>query len=153
SASGFADSEALAVGPTDIVVGYSSKYVSGVDRGTRAVRWPTSGPQNAVELDSLNFTNVTDGDARAIAVNASGLVVGMSDKFNQSNADVGTRAVRWAAGGTAVTELGTLGTSPTGVGAARALAVNSAGVTVGASDKYANGAYLNERAVRWNANS
>ena len=43
----------------------------------------------------------------------------------------GYRAVRWDASGTAATELGNLGTDPTGYTSSEAVAINTAGTTVG----------------------
>ena len=66
--------------------------------------------------------------------------------------NVGYRAVRWDASGTAATELGNLGTATSGFTVARAHAINTAGTAVGYVSKYDRlGAYKGERAVRWDA--
>ena len=85
-------------------VGYAEKYVGGIDKGDRAVRWDASGTV-ATELgnlgtDSSGYTNVY-----ACAVNASGTAVGNANKY-VSGDYMGQRPVRWDASGTAATELG-----------------------------------------------
>jgi hypothetical protein len=60
--------------------------------------------------------------------------------------------VRWVAGGTAITELGNLGTDPTGVAGAGIRAANDNGTAVGLAEKYDSaGTTLGFRAVRWDA--
>ena len=66
--------------------------------------------------------------------------------------DLGHRAVRWDASGTAATELGNLGTDANGVTQSVAVAINDAGTAVGYADKYDDsGVCLGDRAVRWDA--
>src|SRR5262249_22113944 len=54
----------------------------------------------------------------------------------------------WAASGTAATELGTLGTTSSGSTRSQAYAINTAGTTVGYSDKFSGGLDAGERPVR-----
>ena len=63
------------------------------------------------------------------------------------------RAVRWDAGGTAATALGTLGTNRVGDGNAIARAINSSGVIVGQADRYDGESFRGSRPVRWDAGS
>jgi fibronectin-binding autotransporter adhesin len=128
-------------------VGNSIKYVGGIDKGLRAVRWDASGAA-ATELGTLG----TDIDgytaAVALAVNDAGTAVGRLWK-NGNFRDV--RAVRWDASGTAATELGNLGLSSTGTTIAEAYAVNAGGTAVGSAQRYDSGDDMGKRAVRWDA--
>ncbi|MGD0516390.1 MAG: DUF3466 family protein [Thermoguttaceae bacterium] len=148
--SGLTYGGAYAVNDAGTAVGYSYKYVGGSRKGGRAVRWNASGT-TATELDNLGTSNSGVASACAYAVNDAGTAVGYSNKYiNGSN--MGTRAVRWSASGTAATELGNLGTSNSGVTSAYAYAVNNAGTAVGYSQKYdASGNDMGYRAVRWDA--
>jgi len=105
------------------------------------------------EYDPATQTGLKDGEipyAPGWGVNNSGTAVGRSIKYD-SGTDMGLRAVRWDASGTAATELGYLGLSTSNSTAALALAVNDAGITVGRSNKYDSGIYKGYRAVRWDA--
>jgi probable HAF family extracellular repeat protein len=81
-------------------------------------------------------------------VNAVGTAIGSANKFT-GGVDLGSRAVRWNEAG--VVELGNLGVDPSGTTASQASAINSAGLSVGYASLYSGGAYLGDRAVRWNA--
>lgn len=142
--SGFGDAYAIALNDIGIAAGYADKYVNGSKKGTHAVRWDAWGTA-ATELGNLG----TDGDSYACAVNGGGTVVGYAQKFSVGGTYGGCRAVRWNAGGTAATELGTLGTDPDGYTEAYAAAVNDAGAAVGYARKYAGGGYWGDRAVIW----
>ena len=86
------------------------------------------------------------------AVNDAGIAVGYANKYDGSGANLGSRAVRWNAGGTAATELRNLGTDLSGSTAASASAINSAGTAIGSALKFdASGTGFSERAVRWDA--
>jgi hypothetical protein len=145
---------ANAVNDAGTAVGYSEKYVAGVSRGPRAVRWDASGT-DATELGNLgaDATGYIQG-ASAIAVNNVGTAVGFMEKY-VAGANVGKRAVRWDASGTAATELGNLGTdnngSVSGGNANIAYAVNDIGTAVGYCEKYIAGVDMGPRPVRWNA--
>jgi hypothetical protein len=148
-------SEALAINDADTAVGSAYKVLrlgtSFSDYlGTRAVRWNAASTA-VTELGNLgtDSSGVTNGSAYAI--NTPGTAVGYGQKFT-SNTDRGYRAIRWNASGTAATELGNLGTDPSGYTFSSAQAVNDAGTAVGYAQKYdASGAYLGTRPVRWNA--
>jgi hypothetical protein len=143
--------EAYAVNSSGTAVGFSEKYVSGVDLGERAVRWNASGTA-ATELGNLG-TISSSIYARAYAVNSSGTAVGYAEKF-VSGQDRGQRAVRWAGSGTAATELTTsLGTKTNGVTTSEAYAVNDSGTAVGYARKYVSGVDFGNRAVRWDAST
>ncbi len=137
-----------AVNNTGTAVGYSTKYDSGSSVGQRAVRWDAGGTA-ATELGNLGLSG-NSTSARAYAVNDAGTAVGFSAKY-VSGSSVGSRAVRWDAGGTAATELGNLGLNGNSTSAA-AYAVNDAGTAVGYSQKYNDsGSFVGDRAVRWDA--
>jgi hypothetical protein len=71
-------------------------------------------------------------------------------KYLPDGTDVGYRAVRWAPGAIAVTELGDIGTDPSGFTYNYANAINSAGTIAGQSRKYdAAGQDSGNRAVKW----
>ncbi|HEV2295599.1 MAG TPA: hypothetical protein VGR35_17250 [Tepidisphaeraceae bacterium] len=149
STNGSAGAYAHAINDLGTAVGVSSKYnTSGTWVGHPAVRWDASGTA-ATELGALG-AGPGYVRARAYAVNGSGTAVGESNKYDGSGTDLGTRAVRWDASGTAATELDTLGTDADGVTYARAYAVNGSGTAVGGSPKYnTSGTLLGGRAVRW----
>ena len=129
-------------------VGWAELYLPEGYRGERAVRWDGSGTV-ATQLGNLGTDPIGYSvENKAYAVNSSGVAVGFSEKY-VSGVDVGQRAVRWAASGTAVTELGNLGTSSGGVTYARAYAVNSSGTAVGSAEKFVSGQNRGQRAVRW----
>src|SRR5262245_20107136 len=75
-----------------------------------------------------------------------GVAVGSATKY-AGGISIGARGIRWEAGG--FVELGSLGTSNSGVTTSSAYAVNGSGVTVGYADKYIGGTYVGGRAVRW----
>lgn len=128
-------------------VGYASKYISGIQFGTRAVRWDGT-VTTATELGTLGANSSGGALAIANAVNEVGTAVGYSQKY-VSGTPLGDRAVRWDGAGTVATELGNLGVSATGYTQARAYAVNKTGTAVGISEKYINGVRVGESAVRW----
>src|SRR5436190_1669497 len=76
----------------------------------------------------------------------NGVAVGSAQKYS-GGTNLGERAVRWDASGSAVTELGNLGTGSTGYTESGANAVNTAGAAVGFARKYSGGTNLGERAV------
>src|SRR5262249_5655111 len=95
NARGFGYTTAFAVNEAGQVVGSSTKYVSGVDNGNRAVRWHG---QIITELGNLG-TNGGLTNAFALAVNNAGQAVGTADNWSTGNSY--TRAVRWASDGAA----------------------------------------------------
>jgi hypothetical protein len=136
----------LGVNSSGAAAGYSFKYVgqpSG-DVGTRAVRWNASSPV-ATELGNLGTDTRGVTSSRAHTINDAGTAIGYADKYT-GGTNVGRRAVRWDAGGTAATELGNLGLPP--FGETMANDINGAGITVGFSQKSVNGTTMG-RAVLW----
>jgi hypothetical protein len=137
-----------------VVVGSAYKVINGefsTGGGGAAVRWDGSGAPG-VELNSLGTDPDGFPDSFAFAINDAGTSVGTSEKgrtdpFPFAN----SRAVRWEAGGIAVTELGNLGVSTaTGRTVAAAYGINTSGTTVGYANTFAAG-QSGPRAVRWNA--
>jgi hypothetical protein len=145
---GATNAKAFAVNSAGTAVGYAGKFSGARYLGDRAVRWNAS-VTAATELghigtDSSGYTLV-----EAQAVNIGGTAVGYAFKYS-GNTDLGIRAVRWDASGTAATELGNLGTSSGGRTVSSALDVNAAGVAIGSAEKYSPaGTNLGTRAVRW----
>ncbi|MEA2735969.1 MAG: hypothetical protein QOE14_2420 [Humisphaera sp.] len=129
------------------IAGYSEKYVGGVDKGNRAVRWDTSGA--IVELGNLGLDPGGETFSRSHAINLSGQIAGTASKY-VGGVYSGTPAVRWSASG-APLELGNLGVSLDGDMNNAATAINPSGVTSGYAEKYVSGEFLGTRAVRWNA--
>ena len=135
-----------AVNDSGTAVGFATKFTNGVDVGSRAVRWDAGGTA-ATELAGLG-TGASNPFSQAFAVNAAGTTAGVASKFNNGT-NVGSRAVRWEAGGTAATELGSLGVSDSGSTSGAAYAMNSAGIAVGLMQKYVAGESPGNRAVAW----
>jgi hypothetical protein len=65
--SGYVHSVARAVNDAGIAVGYSQKYISGSDKGVRAVRWNPSGSE-ATELGNLGVPALGYTQSHAYAV-------------------------------------------------------------------------------------
>ena len=147
--SGVTRSEAHAVNDGGTIVGHAQKYDGGTDLGQRAVRWDAGGTA-ATELGNLGTYPSGRTNSGARAVNAGGTAVGYAYTFAGSS-NLGARAVRWEAGGTAATELGHIGTRSDGKTEAYANALNNVGTAVGLAWKYVGGTDLGYRAVRWDA--
>jgi hypothetical protein len=147
---GFVGSTARSVNNAGTAVGFAAKHdISGQSLGVRAVRWDASGTA-ATELANLG----TDPDAYtynvAEVISTAGTAAGGVEKYNGAGEYLGFVAVRWEASGTAVTELGNLGTDPDGITYTGVYAINDAGTIVGYADRYdGSGAYLDNIAVRW----
>ncbi|KKK51795.1 hypothetical protein LCGC14_3111380, partial [marine sediment metagenome] len=97
---------------------------------------------------STGYTNPSIAFSPGRGVNDSGTAVGSADKYD-AGSNKGTRAVRWASGVAAATELGHIGDNGSGVTDAYAYAINTSGTTVGYADKYDGGSFKGYRAVRW----
>jgi hypothetical protein len=150
SATGFTQNHAWDVNEVGTAVGYGNKYIAGIDRGLRAVRWDAPGTA-ATELDNLGTKSNGNTTSVAYAVNAAGTAVGYAEKYgNGGAAYFGERAVRWDGSGSAATELGNISDN-LGFTNSHANAINDAGTAVGYGQKWAGGADLGLRAVRWNA--
>ena len=149
NSSGWMYAQAFAVNDAGTAVGYANKYVGGSNRGDRAVRWDASGTA-ATELGNLGTNSSGSTHAGACDVNDAGTAVGRAEKY-VGGSNMGYRAVRWDASGTAATELGNIGTDSSGSTENRAWAVNYAGTAVGYAKKYVGGSDMGYRAVMWGA--
>ena len=149
TSTGYQGNWSSAVNNLGVALGYSQRYVSGVNMGARAVRWNASGTATA-ELNNLGTDPSGVPTAYGMAINDTGTGTGWSEKY-AGGADLGSRAVRWDAGGTVATELGVLGTDPSGKTNAWARKINASGTVVGTVDKYLNSISVGQRAVRWDA--
>jgi probable HAF family extracellular repeat protein len=149
---GYGVVRALGINTAGISVGSSTKYVADDYRGVRGVRWE-AGTIARTELSVLSVNLAGVGDAEANDINDTGVVVGTSDRWdNTNNTFLGKRAVRWTNAGV-ITELGTLGTAANGTANFTAIGINNAGVTVANGTKYnASHAPLGARGVRYLAN-
>ncbi|HVT81209.1 MAG TPA: hypothetical protein VHM90_11185 [Phycisphaerae bacterium] len=90
--SGVTESTAYAINAAGTAVGEANKYSGNTSLGARAVRWD-AGTTAAVELATLGTNLSGFTDARAYAVNASGMAAGLANKYS-GNGNLGTRAVR-----------------------------------------------------------
>ncbi|HEV8378510.1 MAG TPA: hypothetical protein VGP99_06635 [Tepidisphaeraceae bacterium] len=150
---GFTQAMAGAVNSAGTAVGDAHKYVAGIDRGLRAVRWDASGTA-ATELDNLGTKSNGSTTSIAYSVNDAGVTVGYAEKYTADGLFWGERAVRWDASGSAATELGNLGTYNGGITNGRAQAINLAGTAVGWGEKYPDpNSSISKgiRAIRWDA--
>jgi uncharacterized membrane protein len=144
---GYYGSVAVDLNDAGTAIGSASKFVDNNFKGTRAVRWD-AGQTSATELDALGTVNGT-AFVDAVAINASGLSVGWGSKAS-NNVAQGIVAIRWDAGGTAATELGTLDAAGFTSIETRAFSVNDDGTIVGNALRF--GRFAEERyAVRWDA--
>jgi hypothetical protein len=149
AADGSRFSEAYAINVSGTSVGYASKYdASGKYLGDFAVRWDNAG--SVTELEALGADASGRSIGKAVAINASGTIVGYCYKYDLTGVSEGQRAVRWGAAGATGEELGTLGTAPDGSTTSSALAENASGAAVGFAYLYdAFGTALGQRAVYW----
>jgi len=102
--------------------------------GDRVVRWQSYGA-TVTELDGLGTNSSGDRQNAPTDINDNAVTVGWAKKFI-AGVDKGIRAVRWDPSGTAITELGNLGTDSTGVTESAAIDVNNMGISVGYALKY-----------------
>lgn len=147
-ANGGTGSEARAINAAGTATGYANKFVSGTNKGIRAVRWDASG--TAIELGNLGTTSSGNTSTEGSAINSAGTIVGYGDKYVAGNWQANV-AMRWDPSGTAATELGNLGTDAAGSTHTYAYGINDAGTAVGYCYKYVSGTYLGFRATRWDA--
>jgi hypothetical protein len=144
-------SEGTAINNAGVVVGWATKIDSGMSLELSAIRWEASGTART-ELDNLGTDASGFTAARANDINTAGTAVGWAVKYDNLGVSLGQRAVRWDASGTTATELGNLGTNPSGIANSTSLAINDAGTAIGQADKYdGSGESLGRRAVRWDA--
>lgn len=147
SSIGQIDSRAFAVNSSGAAAGYANRYSGSTSLGPRGVRWnETTGI--AEELGNLGVSSTGATSSSAYDINSAGTAVGYSIKvINGLNR--GTRAVRWNAGTTTATELGSI----LGNGAVEsdyAIAVNDQGTAVGYGYTGSNQSGT-RYALRWDA--
>ena len=128
-AGGATEANGIAINRAGTIVGAALKDGTAAEKGWRPVRWDASGTA-ATELGNLGADALGVTDSQAYAVNDAGTVAGFARK-HVNDVDLGKRAVRWDASGTAAVELGNLGTAPTGHTEAEAFAINAGGIAVG----------------------
>lgn len=141
--------------PGGVVVGWATAFKGDVSQGNRALRWmtPTSPPEVLARLPGMSEWG-NGNRSSAAAVNDAGTAVGMGPTYDKAGKMLGTSALRWEGGGTAVTALGHLGTAADGTYRSSANAVDRHGNAAGMSFKYdAAHTYLGVAAVRWLAGS
>ncbi len=149
NSSGVSNDSASAINTAGTAVGSGIRYSGNTSLGFRAVRWAATGTA-ATELGHLGTNSTGNTNSVAYTINEAGTAVGFATKWS-GDTNIGNRAVRWDATGTAATELGNLGTSPTGVTGTFVVAINNPGVSVGSANKYAAGTLIGERAAVWGA--
>ena len=98
-----------------------------------------------IDLGTLGTDPNGVGFSSAAAINGAGQVAGNSDVYDADGNYLGQHAFLYSNG--QMTDLGTLGTDPNGVGFSSAAAINGAGQVAGNSDVYdADGNYLGQHA-------
>ena len=137
---------------------FASKINSGGTVIGSANLLPARWAPSAATATILEHPSQIYGYASPYDLNDAGTGVGLVSRsyFNEFNqkVDLGTRAARWDGSGTALTQLGTLGTDVDGYTQAGARAINAAGSAVGNAQKYdAAGNYLGYWPVRWDASA
>jgi uncharacterized membrane protein len=131
------------------VVGYTDSTISG-GRGQRAVRW-SAGGTTATALEFLG-TSSSSGQTfgTANAINSGGVVVGSVNDYRPGGTGQ-ARAVRWAAGGTAVFALPIFPPGDLVNKMTSANAINDAGTIVGSASFYTDFTLVETHAARWSA--
>jgi hypothetical protein len=127
-------------------IGSANKYASGVDLGSRAVRWNETG---VAELGNLGVDPSGITASQTIAINNSGLTVGYASQY-VGGSYRGDRAVRWDSSGTP-TLLGHLGLGFGALTYAYAADVNESGTATGQVEKFESFVSVGSRAVRWDS--
>lgn len=145
---GFTSSEAFSVNTAGTAIGFATKFTSGTNLGQRAVRWAAPGTA-ATELGNLGTDSSGNSTSFAYSINTVGTAVGYATKYT-AGSSLGPRTVRWAASGTASTELGNLGTTSGGVSDSLAYVISPSGTAIGYANKYTAGVNVGQRAVAWN---
>ena len=153
SATGFTSSSAHAVNDAGTIVGVAESYDNDKEfAGTRAMRWKSNNTFQT--LNPLGYNPEFKTMCEAIDVNADGITVGVSNKYDYNNnqVHVGTRAVRWQADSISGQELGGLGgTAVDGTSHAQVSSISDGGLILGNSNKYVLGQQIGKRAVYWQA--
>ncbi len=134
------------VNDSGTAVGSADKYESGNYKRERAIVWSSSG---WCELANLGTDDTGNTLSRPYAINAGGTIAGYALKYDDPHNYKGSRAVRWAAGGTTATELGHIGTDTSGKKYAYGYDINTGGTIVGRAYTYDGDTQTGYRAVRW----
>ncbi len=143
----------VAINIAGVTVGGSEKIVGDEYLGPRAVRWSSEGTA-ATELDNLGTDTFGATETYAFAISDSGIIVGTAS-FYSGDDYLGARAVRWEAGGTAVTELGEFEIETNGgFSSSNALVVNNNGTAAGSytSQYDVYGTPIVDSAIVWREN-
>jgi hypothetical protein len=143
-----ASAAAFSINSSGTAVGQATLAVS----STEPVRWDASGT-TATRLGDLGTPAGKINQGSAVSINDDGTAVGYVTKFDSTGTSLGFRAVRWDAGGTTATELENVGTNNSGFTQCIAVAINSAGITIGDGNKYRGNISDGTRAIRWDAGS
>ncbi len=137
---------AYAINNSGIIVGSSR-----LDNSNQsAVRWSTTDTA-PVQLDTLGMSTTGGFNAAAGTVNSAGTIAGAATKYDANGGLIGSFAVKWAANGTAVTELGTASRNGF-ISSYYAIKINDSDVIAGSSYDldFVNGTQ-STRAMRWDA--
>lgn len=148
NSAGVTSSSANAINASGDAVGSATKWSGDTSLNDRAVKW-AAGETTPIELGNLGTNASKSTISNATAINNSGDIAGWALRYDGAPHSTGPRAVRWAAGQTAATELNTLGTNATGFGNSSASGINAAGDVVGTADKYVNNVYVDRHATLW----
>ncbi|MCW7539669.1 hypothetical protein OOT46_17660 [Aquabacterium sp. A7-Y] len=128
-----------------LVVGGSTYYEGGENKGMRAVLWQGGRP---IYLGTFGTDATGVGYSRAHDVNEAAVVVGEAAHYDARGRTLGTSAFRWRNG--RLEALAPLAVDPTGYGGANASKINEAGLAVGYSTLYHRGEFTNQ-ATLWDA--
>jgi len=148
--SGITTSYANGINAAGDAVGLSVKWSGNTSLNDRAVKW-VSGQTAPIELGTLGTNASGTTTVLAQAINNAGDIAGWGLRYDGAPHSTGSRAIRWAAGKTAATELDTLGTDATGFGQAAAWGINGSGDIVGSATKYVNNISVHQSATLWRA--
>jgi probable HAF family extracellular repeat protein len=147
-------SYAWGVNSAGTAIGISGKFDVNLQyHGWRAVRWDAN-QINPTELGTIGPDAPGDTSAvnAAYAINTTGTTVGIATMHDSDGNSLGTRPVKWNAGGSTATQLGLLGTNAQGITAGKAEDVNDNGGAVGVLSSYVNGNVGQHKAVYWRPN-
>ncbi len=124
-----------------IAVGNSTKYVNGVDKGSRGIIWDGS---QLIEIGTLGVDSNDRGYSYLNSINEQGIAVGSSAKY-VNGVYKGYRSVIW--NGSQLIDFSLLGDN---TGESGLISINEQGMALGYSDKYNdNGVYMGRRGIVW----
>lgn len=132
-----------------VVVGESTRYDGGVDRGVRAVTWSPALSQ-PVELPAFSVNASGDSSSSARAISDSGYIAGQAVKY-ENDISKGSRVVRWDSAGN-VTEMQMPWADSSGAASGYPVGICEDGTMWGYCTEYNGNVALGQRAVRWDAN-